>query len=248
MAGRAGPNPELRAADPGREGQPRTVKQRSTTQAASRLHRAGQRVQSPPRMAPRPGICSLLRVFLGTAGAFGLLAGGSERTAAAQSAVAAVPAPADAGGPPPVLESAPSVTLDEYPPPKARTNLVLAGAATTAVWYGLALGSSLAWPDTVGANDLRIPVAGPWMALSHSGCGNVSDCSQVIVVIRAIATTIDAIGQASGLAIAAEGLFLPTQEPKHQRAEEKHPETGFEWHPTFDAGKNTVGFGVLGVF
>ena len=86
------------------------------------------------------------------------------------------------------------------------------------------------------------------MALSHSGCGNVSDCSQVIVVIRAIATTIDAIGQASGLAIAAEGLFLPTQEPKHQRAELKRPETAFEWHPTFDAGKNTVGFGVLGVF
>jgi hypothetical protein len=84
------------------------------------------------------------------------------------------------------------------------------------------------------------------MALSHSGCGNVSDCSKVIVVVRAIATAIDAIGQASGIAIAAEGLFLPTREPKRERAELKL--NGFEWHPAFDAGKNSVGFGVLGVF
>jgi len=84
------------------------------------------------------------------------------------------------------------------------------------------------------------------MALSHSGCGNVSDCSTVLVVLRAIATTVDAIGQASGLAIAAEGLFLPTREPKRTRAELKPND--FELRPTFDAGKNTVGFGVLGVF
>jgi hypothetical protein len=124
--------------------------------------------------------------------------------------------------------------------------LLIAGAATTAAWYGLALGSSYLWPDAVGANDLRIPVAGPWMALSHSGCGGVSDCSTVIVVLRAIATTLDGIGQAGGLAIAAEGLFLPTREPKHAHAELKP--SGVELRPTFDAGKNTVGFGVLGVF
>jgi len=124
--------------------------------------------------------------------------------------------------------------------------LLIAGAATTAAWYGLALGSSYLWPDTVGAKDLRIPVAGPWIALSHSGCGNVSDCSKVIVVLRAIVTTLDAIGQASGLALAAEGLFLPTREPNRKRAELK--QNVVRWQPTFDAGKNTVGFGVLGVF
>jgi hypothetical protein len=123
---------------------------------------------------------------------------------------------------------------------------LIAGAASTAAWYGLALGASYAWPDTVGAKDLRIPVAGPWMALSHSGCGDVADCSKLIVVLRAIATTLDAIGQAGGVAIMAEGLFLPTQEPKRKRAELKL--NGVQWRPTFDAGKNTVGFGVLGVF
>ena len=198
-------------------------------------------------MAPRPAIRSILRVFLGVFASFGLMAGIHCGSAAAQSATAPGPTVDAADGAQP-LQAVPRMTLDEYPPKSARTNLIIGGLATTAGWYGLALGSSYLWPDTVGANDLRIPVAGPWIALSHSGCGNVSDCSQVIVVLRAIATTIDAIGQASGLAIAAEGLFLPTQETKRTKAEQKSPSKAFELHPSFDAGKNTVGFGVLGVF
>jgi hypothetical protein len=82
------------------------------------------------------------------------------------------------------------------------------------------------------------------MSFAHSGCGRVASCSEVIVVIRAIATALDGIGQATGLAIAGEGLFLPTQEPKRVPAESAR----FQLHPSFDAGKNTVGFGVLGVF
>lgn len=202
-------------------------------------------MQSPPRMAPRPAIRPVPRVILAAAALIGLLAGISPRVASAQSAEAKVAAREDEDP----LGPAPSVSLDQYPPPSARTNLLIAGAATTAAWYGLALGSSYLWPDTVGAKDLRIPVAGPWIAFSHSGCGNVSDCSKVIVVLRAIATLVDGIGQASGLGLAAEGLFLPTQEPKRKRAElKRNPNLGVQWRPTFDAGKNTVGFGVLGVF
>ena len=193
-------------------------------------------------MAPRPAIRSVPRVFLAATALAGLLAGSAPRVAHAEPTEAGA-ADAEAQDP---LAQVPSVTLDQYPPPSARTNLLIAGAATTAVWYGLALGSSYAWPDTVGAKDLRIPVAGPWVAFSHSGCGNVADCSKVIVVLRAIATLLDGIGQASGLGLAAEGLFLPTQEQKRKRAELKP--NGVSWRPTFDAGKNTVGFGVLGVF
>lgn len=175
----------------------------------------------------------------------GLLAGSAPGLARAEPTEAEATAP-DVQEP---LAQTPSVALDQYPPPSARTNLLIAGAASTAAWYGLALGSSYLWPDTVGAKDLRIPVAGPWIAFSHSGCGNVSDCSKVIVVLRAIATALDGIGQAGGLGLVAEGLFLPTQEPKRKRAELKlKPVTGVQWRPTFDAGKNTVGFGVLGVF
>ncbi len=216
--------------------------QRSRRAPASRLHPAGLRVQSPPRMARPSAIRPTSRLFLAVAALIGLSAGTLSRPAAAQSTETEASEPEAREH----LAAVPSVQLDQYPPPSARTNLLIAGAATTAAWYGLALGSSYIWPDTVGANDLRIPVAGPWIALGHSGCGNVSDCSKVIVVIRAIATALDAIGQASGVAIAAEGLFLPTQEPK--RAHAALAPNRIELHPTFDAGKNTVGFGVLGVF
>jgi hypothetical protein len=190
-------------------------------------------------MASQPAIRSIPRAFLLAAPLAGFLAGSLPHSAAAEPAAVALSASGND-------ESAATPAPDQFPPPSARTNLLIAGAATTAVWYGLALGSAYAWPDTVGANDLRIPVAGPWQALSHSGCGNVANCSKAIVVLRAIATTLDAIGQASGLALVAEGLFLPTQEPKRQRAEWKP--NRIELYPSLDAGKNSVGFGVLGVF
>jgi hypothetical protein len=193
-------------------------------------------------MASQPAIRPIPRAFLLVAPIAGFLAGSLPLSAAAEPAAAALSASENDEA----RESAATPAPDQFPPPSARTNLLIAGVATTAVWYGLALGSSYVWPDTVGANDLRIPVAGPWQALSHSGCGNVANCSKAIVVLRAIATTLDAIGQVSGLALVAEGLFLPTQEPKRQRAEWKRNRV--ELYPSLDAGKNSVGFGVLGVF
>jgi hypothetical protein len=196
-------------------------------------------------MAPRPGILAVPRVTLAMAGLAGFLAGSLPGRAQAEPTGSEATSP-DAQEP---LAQVPSTVLDQYPPPSARTNLLIAGAASTAAWYGLALGSSYLWPDTVGAKDLRIPIAGPWVAFSHSGCGNVSDCSKALVVLRAIATLVDGIGQAAGLGLVAEGLFLPTQEQKRKRAElMPKASSGVQWRPTFDAGKNTVGFGVLGVF
>jgi hypothetical protein len=174
--------------------------------------------------------------------ATGLSAGFATRQAAAEPTDSSETSAAG-----PRAAALPSVSLDQYPAPSARRNLLIAGGVTVAGWYALALGSSYIWPDTVGAKDLRIPVAGPWLAFAHSGCGRVASCSEVIVVLRAIATALDGIGQASGVAFVGEGLFLPTQEPKRVPAEAAS-ELHFEVHPTFDAGKNTVGFGVLGVF
>ena len=202
-------------------------------------------------MAPRTALasteprrslrCSRSRLPQALAIVIGLLAGLAARPASAEPTDGSETSAAG-----PRAAALPSVSLDQYPAPSARRNLLIAGGVTLAGWYGLALGSSYIWPDTVGAKDLRIPVAGPWLAFAHSGCGPVASCSKVIVVIRAIATMLDGIGQASGVAFVGEGLFLPTQEPKRIPAEalQQH----FELHPTFDAGKNTVGFGVLGVF
>ena len=191
-------------------------------------------------MARSPAIRPIPRTLPVAAILAGLLAGATPRLAAAEPVSESPAGPTEASA----READRAPQLDAYPPPAARTRLLIAGPASTAAWYGAALAASYAWPDTVGANDLRIPVAGPWIALSHSGCGNVSDCSKVLVVLRAIATTLDAIGQAGGLALTAEGLFLPTREPKPARSSSQ----ALDLRPTFDAGKNSVGFGVLGVF
>jgi hypothetical protein len=117
---------------------------------------------------------------------------------------------------------------------------------STAAWYGGAVGASYIWPDEPGAKDLRIPFAGPWMSLSHAGCHGRSGCSTVLVVFGAVLTALDGVGQAAGLGLTAEGLFMPTQEPRRARATLRHRD--FDLRPTFDAGQNSVSVGVLGVF
>ena len=193
-------------------------------------------------MARRLAIRSTMRAIVLNLWIFGVVAAVAPRTAAAEPTdpKALGPDPYDAHPP------SPSLALDEYPPPSARRNLMLVGFGSTAVWYGGALAASYAAPDAAGAKDLRIPVAGLWMSLAHAGCDGGPDCNTLLVVLGAIATTLDGIGQAAGLVLAAEGLFMPTQEPKRKRASLSH--NAFELRPSFDAGKNTVSFGVLGVF
>ncbi|HEX2670963.1 MAG TPA: hypothetical protein VHM25_08825 [Polyangiaceae bacterium] len=207
-------------------------------------------------MAFRPAIRSVSRVALLGAAFFGLTAGAAPRIAAAEptsARAAAFPDPAE-----PLPTTSRSVTLDEYPPPAAKRNLLIVGLTSTALWYGGALGVSYAVDDPAMAKDLRIPFAGPWMALSHTGCNGGPSCNTFLVVLGAILTSLDGVGQIAGLGLAGEGLFMPTQEPKRaraargagsaERAELAKRHKDFDWRPTFDAGKNTVGLGVLGVF
>ena len=141
-----------------------------------------------------------------------------------------------------------------YPPPAVRTNMLIAGAATTVVWYGAAVGFSYWFPDAPGADDLRIPVAGPWMALADTGCADDDPgCSTFIVVLRAILTTIDGVGQAGGLAIMAEALFVPTQERRPRSAllpmRKLEHAPSFELRPVpFVAARDGLGLGVVGRF
>src|SRR5882724_381482 len=70
----------------------------------------------------------------------------------------------------------------EYPPPSTRWKVVATGLGTTAAFYGAAVGTSIIFPDAPGANDLRIPLVGPWIAIGHNGCSaSEPDCSQAIV-------------------------------------------------------------------
>lgn len=140
----------------------------------------------------------------------------------------------------------PARATADLPPPGARTTHLVAGIATTGVAYGLGVGASYLFPDSRGAKDLRIPVAGPWMALGKTGCAdNDPDCSPVLLVIGAILTVFDGVGQAAGLAIVGEGLFLKTSSgrPAPKKA------ASLSWRAVpLDFGKDGAGLGVVGTF
>jgi hypothetical protein len=146
------------------------------------------------------------------------------------------------------------VDTGAYPPPETRWKLALVGLGVTSAWYGAAVGFSYAWPDAPGADDLRIPVAGPWMALADTGCADDDPgCSTFTVVLRAILTTMDAVGQAGGVLVAAEALFMPTQEqagaPRRRPLPRLESRSGVRVRPTpFTAGRDGVGLGVVGSF
>ncbi len=101
----------------------------------------------------------------------------------------------------------------EQPPDGTRARVLITGAALTVGWYGAGVGTSYLWPDAKNARDLRIPVAGPWMALGDVGCSSKetkATCSDGIVVLRTTLAVLSGIGQAGGLLAILEGLFLDT--------------------------------------
>jgi hypothetical protein len=101
-----------------------------------------------------------------------------------------------------------------YPPPHAQPNLILIGAGVTVGWYGAAFGLSYLWPNSPGASAMRIPVAGPYMALAKTGCGSGEpDCGTFTLVLRTVLTSLAAVGQTGGVLAMVEGLFLPTATP-----------------------------------
>jgi hypothetical protein len=119
----------------------------------------------------------------------------------------------------PDADVSPAAEEAVFPPPGARVGVTLGGLGAFVVFYGGAAGMSFAFPDVPGATDLRIPVVGPWLSIAHNGCApNEVDCSDEWVALRSVITALDGVAQAGSLAIALEGLFLPTQEVAHAPA------------------------------
>jgi hypothetical protein len=144
------------------------------------------------------------------------------------------------------------VNPSTYPPPAARPNLLLVGAAVTVGWYGAALGSSYLWKDAESSPPLRIPVAGPYMSLAKTGCSSAEpNCDTFTVVFRTIITSLSLVGQTGGVLAMIEGAFVPTATPS---AESRRPPKHEERHvaivptPTSPGSGAGAGFAIVGDF
>jgi hypothetical protein len=148
---------------------------------------------------------------------------------------------------------------DVYPTPATRGSVALAGAAVTAAFYAPAFGASYMWPDSPGAEDLRIPVVGPWMKLFQTGCAEGDDdCSTFWVVTGAIFVALDGLGQAGGAGLLLESIFMTTREPtaapppaaslpSYRASVARAPSLSLRPAP-FHAGRDGLGLGVIGIF
>lgn len=104
------------------------------------------------------------------------------------------------------------------PPPVTRWMLIGTGLAATGLFYAAAYGIGEAWPDAPGRNELRYPVAGPFMDLARTGCpANDSDCSTLELVLRTALVSLDALGQVGGLGLILQGAILGTGNSNAQR-------------------------------
>ncbi|RYZ03002.1 MAG: hypothetical protein EOO73_29200 [Myxococcales bacterium] len=148
----------------------------------------------------------------------------------------------------PIPEFRPAPPTADLPPPGARTATIVAGAATTVVSYGLAVGASFLVDeaDHRGIKDLRIPIAGPWIALGKTGCPTSDpDCSVFPLVFGALVTILDGVVQAGGLAVVGEGLFLKTS--TRRASPQKAAGPTLRAVP-LDFDRSGVGLGVIGSF
>lgn len=122
-----------------------------------------------------------------------------------------------------------------YPPPAARFKLLTAGVLLTGGAWGVSFAAAQGWPEQPciltpagyvyannkqllctsgppGSASLKIPVAGPWIALGKSGCAvdETSPCAAKIGV-RAALLVLDGIVQLGGLALIAEAIIMKTE-------------------------------------
>jgi hypothetical protein len=105
------------------------------------------------------------------------------------------------------------------PPPATRWLLLGAGVGTTALWWAGAVGIGELWPEADYHRQLRIPVAGPFIDLAHTGCPAADpSCSTTELVVRTIMVSLDAIGQLGGVALMLEGATLSTASVESPRA------------------------------
>jgi hypothetical protein len=157
----------------------------------------------------------------------------------------------------------PSAALDvHYPPPLVRLKLITAGVLVTGAAWGVAFACAQAWPEvpqpkdgsTVetgppGSNQLKIPIAGPWIALAKSGCAaDDPDCGAKVAV-RGVLYVLDGIAQLAGLGLIAEAIVMKTESPPAKRSSFLTIKKGtIEMTPVPITTPTMTGFGFAGTF
>lgn len=155
---------------------------------------------------------------------------------AAVVATAALAAPsARAEDPPPV----------RYPPSSVRPKLIVGGIAITGVAYAASILASEATLTTPGSPELKIPVAGPWIALGLNACPPEDPGCDAFVYLRAGLLVLDGLLQAGGLAVIAEGIFMKTEAAPAAPAK---PLASFTWQPAPFVTPRSAGLGIVGTF
>ena len=154
-----------------------------------------------------------------------------------------------------------SEPVDSYPPKSTRTKLLLGGLGTTAGFYAVSLTLSYGFPEGSGIKHHRIPVAGPWMALASNSCSG--DCNRFAFWLRNVGAVVMGLGQAGGVLIALESLWVPTVDtdlappatrPKTTKPVDKRPDDSAPVQNLFLAptpmgvGASGVGLNLSGTF
>jgi hypothetical protein len=112
----------------------------------------------------------------------------------------------------------PEPPVVHYPPPSTRWKLMGIGLFITGAAWGASFASGQYWSTVPGAAQLKIPVAGPWIALGKSGCASDdTNCSGAKIGVRAAIYVLDGIAQLAGLGLIAEGIVMKT-EPRRERS------------------------------
>lgn len=140
------------------------------------------------------------------------------------------------------------------PPPVTRWLLIGTGLAATGLFYAGAYGLGEAWPDAPGRNDLRYPVAGPFMDLARTGCpASDSNCSTLELVVRTVLISLDALGQVGGVGLILQGAILGTGSANPPRglgsAVPARPSQSFSLAPVpWSDGRSAGGLSLTGRF
>ena len=142
-----------------------------------------------------------------------------------------------------VASGAPLVEAPQYPPPSTRYKVIAGGIGVTALAWGIGFGMATGFPEVPGMNELKIPIAGPWMALGKSGCATDDPDCGAKVYIRGIFLVLSGLAQVAGLGLVAEGIFMKTAPARAKNAAAPLRVTPFPI-----VGSQMSGLGLIGTF